>query len=199
MSQRFHRRRKLNFSIKRAFQLRLILRVLMIAMAALVLAVIGFGLYSNREISGSFIHGDIQVRNFFELLLPTAIGIVSVGTIVALVFALFFPLRLAGPLYRIEKEVERIRKGDLTVQLRLRQGDELKDLADAVNQAVEALRGQIERMKRELSDLSSSGDEWLGIVDRDGIKTDQIQRFVEKIKSLEKELQRLITDSRPPG
>ena len=89
MSQRFHRRRKLNFSIKRAFQLRLILRVLMIAMAALVLAVIGFGLYSNREISGSFIHGDIQVRNFFELLLPAAIGIVSVGTIVALSAGVF--------------------------------------------------------------------------------------------------------------
>lgn len=199
MPQPFRRRRKINFSIQRSFQIRLMRRVLIIALSALILASAGFLLYSNREISGSYLQGHIQMRNFLDLLLPAVIGVAAVAAVLALTITLFFPLRLAGPLYRIEKEVERIREGDLTVQLKLRQGDELRDLAEAVNRAVAGLREQIAHMKQEVSELSSSGEEWLGVADRDRVKTEEIQSFVEKIRALEKELDRIITEGRPPA
>jgi len=46
---------------------------------------------------------------------------------------LLFSHRIAGPLYRIEKTLIEITKGNLTLKIKLRQGDELTSLADIIN------------------------------------------------------------------
>lgn len=46
---------------------------------------------------------------------------------------LLFSHRIAGPLYRIEKTLIEIAKGNLALKIKLRQGDELASLADIIN------------------------------------------------------------------
>ena len=53
------------------------------------------------------------------------------------IFGLLFSHKIAGPVYRIEKTLGDISKGNLGLKIRLRDGDELVDLAYTINNLVE--------------------------------------------------------------
>ncbi|HHL40060.1 MAG TPA: methyl-accepting chemotaxis protein [Deltaproteobacteria bacterium] len=155
------RRRMLNFSIKRAMQLRIFARIMIIVLCSVAATSIVFYLYSYQEISGSYRQFHVQARNFLDYLLPV-IGISLVlGVAAAAVLTLFFPRNIAGPVYRLEKDIkERLARGDLTVRFRLREGDELTDLVTALNEVVDNFRERLAEVKsaaRELEGLRAGG------------------------------------------
>ena len=53
------------------------------------------------------------------------------------ILGLLFSHRIAGPVYRIGKTLRDISKGNLSLRIRLREGDELIDLADTINNLTE--------------------------------------------------------------
>jgi len=53
------------------------------------------------------------------------------------ILGLLFSHKIAGPVYRIEKTLQDISKGNLGLKIRLREGDELVDLAYIINNLVE--------------------------------------------------------------
>ncbi|NOZ69801.1 MAG: hypothetical protein GXP46_11300, partial [Deferribacteres bacterium] len=98
-----NRRKKINFSVKRQMQMRLFFRVISIAAAGIGLMAVIFYLYSYREISGSYRQFHIQAQNFLDYLLPAVILSLSAAIVLAAAITVFFPHKIAGPLYRIEK------------------------------------------------------------------------------------------------
>lgn len=156
------KRKVLNFSIKRSFQFKLLLKILFIIFLGTAVTSGVFYFYANREISDSFRQFHITARNFLDYLLPAVLVSGGLGSIIAITLSLFFPLSLAGPLYRIEKDLrEKVGEGDLTVRYRLRKGDELKDLADTLNIVLEKISlrvKDIDSASVELSQLISEND-----------------------------------------
>jgi len=80
----------------------------------------------------------------------------------AIAFLVFLPLtffvgilstfRVAGPLYRFEKFLESLQRGERPPDFRLRKGDELHDLAELLNQATAPMRkGDEEEAEDEVS------------------------------------------------
>jgi methyl-accepting chemotaxis protein len=66
--------------------------------------------------------------------------------IAAVATSIFISHRIAGPIYRIEKALERWKNGNVEANLQLRTGDEFQNLADAYNKAAAEfvkLRNQI--------------------------------------------------------
>lgn len=59
------------------------------------------------------------------------------------ILPLLFSHRIAGPVYRIEKSILDITKGDLALKIKLRKGDELTDLAEIINSMTENIRTTI--------------------------------------------------------
>jgi len=59
------------------------------------------------------------------------------------ILALLFSHRIAGPVYRIEKTVDEIAKGNLGLKIRLREGDELVSLAYMINSMTERFNSTI--------------------------------------------------------
>lgn len=58
--------------------------------------------------------------------------------------SVYFSHRIAGPIYRLEKDLLiMINEGDLTKQFRLREKDELKELAEALNTMTANLRTKL--------------------------------------------------------
>ncbi|MFA5779006.1 MAG: HAMP domain-containing protein [Elusimicrobiota bacterium] len=58
--------------------------------------------------------------------------------------SVYFSHRIAGPIYRLEKDLlTMINEGDLTKQFRLREKDELKELAEALNTMTANLRTKL--------------------------------------------------------
>lgn len=74
--------------------------------------------------------------------------------------ALFFSHKIAGPVYRIEKSINEIAKGNLELRISLRRGDELQDLAEMINVMTERFRNTITlskeadaQIQKELDDI----------------------------------------------
>jgi len=57
--------------------------------------------------------------------------------------ALISSHKIAGPIYRIEKDMSEIARGNLALRIKLRRGDELQDIADAINAMTEKLGNDI--------------------------------------------------------
>ena len=151
-----HRRRLLNYSIKRNMQIRLFLKVLSISIIGVALMAVIFYYYSYREINESYRQFHIHARNFLDFLLPAIIISFLAAIFSAVSITIFFPHRIAGPLHRIEKAMkEKISEGDLTVRFNLRKGDEVSDLAETVNCLLDKFRDKIEKAKKPAEELDS--------------------------------------------
>jgi len=61
--------------------------------------------------------------------------------------ALFFPQKIAGVIYRLGKELERVKNGDLTVYIRLRRTDKFTRPAEIINETIAGLREIILEIK----------------------------------------------------
>ena len=171
-----HGRKMINFSINRQLQLRLLVKVVGIVFVGVGIMAAIFYFYSNREINESYRQFHVDAKNFLDYLWPAVISSLLLSSIAAIVITLFLPQRIAGPLYRIEKDLKDIvSKGDLTLKLTLRKGDEVTDLAETVNMTVESLRQKLEKISEPAVQLNSKIKELEGKTDSD------IKRLSEQI------------------
>jgi methyl-accepting chemotaxis protein len=161
-----NRRSVVNYSINRHLQIRLLLRIMLIVLINTGILAAFFYFYSNQEIGQSFRHFHIQAHNFLDFLLPATIIALITGIIIAFIIALFFPHKIAGPLYRMERDIkEKVSEGNLAVRFSVRKGDEVGELAEALNIMITKLRlklGKIKAATDELAVCSNSlnkGDE----------------------------------------
>ncbi|MDH4028008.1 MAG: methyl-accepting chemotaxis protein [Nitrospirota bacterium] len=152
-----YKRKIINFSVNRTMQIRLFIKVLGVALVGIGLMATIFYFYSNREISESYRQFHVHAKNFLEYLWPAVTLSIAAAVFFAAAITLFFPLGIAGPLYRIEKEMkEKVGEGDLSVRFELRDGDEVKNLADALNLSLEHLSGKIKLLKEKADKLEAS-------------------------------------------
>jgi nitrogen fixation/metabolism regulation signal transduction histidine kinase len=136
-----HKRKKLNLSVKREFQLWLLIRIIgTILFSSLVAAAVLF-FYARQEIGDSFYEAHIRIRHVSDLLIPVVIAGSLVSLISGTILALFLPQKIAGPIFRIEEDLKKIRDGQLDKVIKIRQGDPLQDFADTINNTMAALRG----------------------------------------------------------
>lgn len=151
-----NRRSRINYSIKRQMQIRLFLKVLSVVLIGIGMMAIVFYFFSDRQIENSYRQFHIHARNFLDWLLPLIVISLFLGGASAASISIFFPHKIAGPLYRIENDLkDRVSGGDLTVRFRLRKGDEVKDLAEAINTMLDTLGGKIHLLKQSAQELES--------------------------------------------
>jgi hypothetical protein len=79
--------------------------------------------------------------------LPLEILLVSFGMLLPLTIAvgILVTFRIAGPVYRFEKYLEAVVKGEEVGPCRIREGDEFQELCELINQATAALRDRAAR------------------------------------------------------
>lgn len=165
-----NRRSIINYSVKRKMQIRLFIKILGIILIGVGLMAVVFYFFSNREINASYRQFHIHADNFLELLRPTVFLSMFLALLASIAITVFLPIKIAGPLFRIEKDIkEKVANGDLTVRFILRKGDEIGELADAVNLCLENLGKKIESTQKLTDDLESrlsgtEGDEIKGLV-----------------------------------
>jgi methyl-accepting chemotaxis protein len=68
--------------------------------------------------------------------------------------SIFISHRIAGPLYRIKRSLSKVTQGDLSVVVKLRKWDDLKDLAEHVNILVDELRTFVITLRNDYDLLS---------------------------------------------
>jgi len=88
-------------------------------------------------------------------------GYMVLGGIVIVIWSMLLTHRIAGPLFKIERYVETLRKGKLNGRIYLRKNDEGTELADSLNEFTQTLADDIAaigclslEIKDKINDLS---------------------------------------------
>jgi methyl-accepting chemotaxis protein len=88
-----------------------------------------------------------------EILSAQWIFIVAGGALVV-ILSMFLTHRFAGPIFRFEKSIEDMTKGNLNFRIYLRAKDEGKDLAEKINILIDMLSSDIKEMRRLSEDVN---------------------------------------------
>jgi len=95
--------------------------------------------------------GHVSVRTTAEYLFPLMVQTVSleliIGSIATIALTILISFRIAGPLYKFKIMFQSLAQGDLSVQMNLRSDDQLKDLAQTYNEAINKLNNKIKKLK----------------------------------------------------
>lgn len=101
----------------------------------------------------------VEFSEIFDHVSSTLVLRILISSFFLFVLSIFASHKIAGPLFRMQSAANSIREGNLSVDLsKLRAGDELKELAWAINGAIAKLRQLMERyrsMANKLTDLAS--------------------------------------------
>ena len=175
MEEQAKTRRK-NYFIKKKFQAFFIVKFcLLVAIGSLLSGAIVYFM-SKSTLTTTFEGSRLVIKNTGEYILPavflsSAIVIVAIG-FVAILVTLFTSHKIAGPLYRIEKDIEAMVDGNLSKPISLRERDEIKPLAESLNQMRENLSKDIAAMKESLMGLEKA------------VNTDEGKKKIDEIKKV---------------
>ena len=149
-----------NYYIKKEFQRAFIIKfcVLVILGAAVSGAIIY--LASSGTATTAFENSRIRIKSTADFILPAVLlttAVVAVLVCLAtIIVTLYASHKIAGPLYRIEKDLGKVLEGDLRVKFNLRKNDQLQALANMIELLIAGLRHdvlEIQGIKNELKTI----------------------------------------------
>ncbi len=149
-------RKKLNLEVKKEFQRWMLMQVLIAVGISAVVAAIILYFYARQEVVGSFFDAHVKLRRVSDLLLPVVLSGSVVSLISGAALALFLPQKIAGPLYRVEMGLKSVEEGDLSINVKLRENDTLKDFAGRVDETITTLRGRVRDLKASQEGLEQA-------------------------------------------
>lgn len=138
-SHKAFRRKK--YFVAKKFQLRYI--ALILAFMLMGAIVTGYTIYYNswvllgEKLANVYPQGRLMAI-FRSVNIRVAVSLVAVS-ILCVIISVFASHKIAGPVYRLITFLDSVTAGNYSQRVRLRKGDELKDLAAAVNRLVEKL------------------------------------------------------------
>lgn len=161
MSAKKNQRKRLNLQVKRHLQIWLMIRIGGIVILTSIVSALILYSYAHYETINSFYDAHIKLRRLSDLLVPVVLSGSFVSLVGGALVAIFLPQKLAGPLFRVEKDFNSVEQGDLTVRICLRNNDSLQSFADRLNSTINHLdqqMGQIQQLSTTLKGQSKADD-----------------------------------------
>jgi methyl-accepting chemotaxis protein len=135
----FHRRK--TYYIEKQFQTKyMLLTIFLLLTYTFIFVIIIFAPYMLKLYLDYPLAEKAEAAKVLLLLHSTVWP--GIGGVILLFGAvsIFISHKIAGPLYRLKKSISLITEGNLDVNVKLRKGDDLQDLAEHVNMLTEELR-----------------------------------------------------------
>ena len=183
----FKRKRFFNFSIQKRLQLRMLLKIWAIILASLFVTCIIFYFYSDVSVGKSLRLFHVKAKTFMDILFPVLVTGFFASLVLGVVISLLFPHSIAGPLYRIERELVDVGNGNLCKEISLRGRDELQGLADSINIMIKGLNGSItiiSDLSGEIKGLAAktTDEDSKEIINKIKMKNESLQKAISKFK-----------------
>lgn len=152
------------FTVEENFKQRYIKRLLVLTGMQVAVSTAAFVAFHRYEFALAWQDGAMPAQ-LLQITIGFAALMSGVGGLFALWMGLLLTHRLAGPLYCFKKELLSIESGAAPREIRVRENDELKDVAEALNRALQALwtRGTSESagLALDLEELRGAHEEIL--------------------------------------
>jgi methyl-accepting chemotaxis protein len=134
---RDYQRKNRNFFIKKDLQGKMILSIFVAVLGSCLVFMLLFGLFSSDTMTISYSDNSLQMGQTPIMLLKKAIAanwvFLIIGGSLLVILAMIGTHRIAGPLFRFEKALDNMERGNLNDTIHLRSKDEGKDLAQKIN------------------------------------------------------------------
>lgn len=186
--------RRRTLLIQRVFQTKFI--SLFISLIILSSALSGLFLYqrTNTELGYHYGQAHSKLKKTGEILLPNLlvgniIAVILIGS-TAIALTLLISNKIAGPLYRFEKNAEQIAKGDFTINTTLRHSDQIKGLADSFSKMTNELREKMVGLRTHAEELPSVIEEMKRLSkDKKIITPQELAVIADKLSGISSHLQ----------
>jgi len=161
MSQngRNFRKRKILF-IKKDFQFKFILKFCLLILASVVISTGALFFFSSDTLTSSFQDSRLVIKNTSLAILPIMlyINLVTLGliTLATIAVTLIVSHKLFGPLYRFEKDLQDIGRGNLVKQIHLRKEDQLIDFIASINNMTADLHTKVSGIQAGVAQVIQS-------------------------------------------
>jgi len=174
-----YKRKRLNLQVKRDLQMWILSRIFLILAIAISIALIILYYFSHKEIGESFYKAHLTIRHVSDLLLPVILASGGVCLLAGLLFAVFFPQKIAGPIYRLEEDLKEVAHGNFQKVFRLRRTDRFQNLAEAANEALSRVRYEFRSLKEGIHEAKKA------------LETGKTKEAQKILSSLEDQLKKL--------
>lgn len=176
-------RRRKRYFIKPGFQSRLTaIFILIVIIVANIVGALVYGFSIEKLESKLVVESKLPIdtSQLGQALLPGVVIAELVSILVVCFICIFVTHTIAGPVYRMERVAKSIGEGDLTNFIKLRPKDELKDLADAMNDMTMGLRSRVTTLKEGTEKIKA-------VIDRAKAagKLEKFDDLQEALKSIE--------------
>jgi len=161
-----------NYFIKRELQGKYVFNAFLLSVAAILLLALLMGVFSANTMTISYENSDLQMGSTPVMMAKSFLA----ANWITLVFgggflvwlAIRFTHRVAGPIYRIELELDQMIEGDLRGRITLRPNDDIKEMATRINNFKDLLEKRLRRvnnitqeMEKNTQDVTLPPDERL--------------------------------------
>lgn len=184
--------RRTNYFIKPGFQSRLTaIFILIVIIVANIVGALVYG-FSVIKLENSLVEEaklPVDSKQLGQALLPGVIIAELISIFIVAFICIFVTHTIAGPVYRMERVARNIGDGDLTHFIKLRPKDELKDLADTMNEMTMGLRNKVISFKEEIAQIQ----EGVALAKSTG-NTSGLDKVLASVSSMEKSLNSFILE-----
>lgn len=184
--------RRTNYFIKPGFQSRLTaIFILIVIIVANIVGALVYG-FSVIKLENSLVEEaklPVDSKQLGQALLPGVIIAELISIFIVAFICIFVTHTIAGPVYRMERVARNIGDGDLTHFIKLRPKDELKDLADTMNEMTMGLRNKVISFKEEIAQIQ----EGVALAKSTG-NTSGLDKVLASVNSMEKSLNSFILE-----
>ncbi len=148
-SQMVYKRR--NYYIDKDFQNRFIMKFCMLVAFGSLMTIGMVYWLAGHSTTVAIADGRVGVHTTAEYLLPLLLQTVFVQLLIVslatIVLTLLISHKIAGPLYRFKLMLNGLGEGDVATMMKLRQGDQIQQVAQAYNDAINKLNYKIKMAK----------------------------------------------------
>ncbi len=204
-----------NYFVRKGFQLRFSLLIFVTTLVIAVIAVWTTYITTWEEISdqvenqqfynkinavyakdpggnnGAMINSIIVVEfaDIFDRVSGVLVLRILIGAFVLFVLSIFASHKIAGPLCRMENAVRSLENGDLSVGIgQLRPGDELEDLARALDGAISKLRGLMDRYREMATKLAELANKITSYQEGGKSATQESSKLIKELEVVSNQL-----------
>lgn len=181
---------------EKAFKLRFGVKLCLLTIAGVLAVTLFLYFITSRSLGGSYaqaiysIH-DLKIR-IFPLIFSSfySILILAVVTAAIALISMFFSHKIAGPMYRIARNLDLIASGDLTVNTKFRGNDQLVSLADEINGMVRALNHTVRNCGDALISVERCEQRLSALLEKEETGEKEIREGIDALRHSIRELKR---------
>lgn len=179
MEQRPHILRR-RYYLRGSLQPQLIRRTVGLFVIILLLSASVFFFLADKELENEYYKAHQTLENTRDAFLPWLIGVNLAAIAVTILFAVFPSHKIAGPVYRLQCDLKRIREGEFPRKIRVRKGDMMKELAGDLDDTMKSLGDNIKTVQSDLAQL----DDFVSSMERSSELSpeslDKLKRMISK-------------------